>query len=108
MKVYIIPLWRKYENSIFKAVKNKIKQIISFYAFDQSDGQFFIQKIWGTTSFFFSEIGPEVQATLNADTALNNKLTYLTKKISLHVSPIHLTSLEMSSFLARSNVRDQL
>ena len=35
---------------------NKIKPIIHVcfvYAFDQSDGQSFVQKIWGTASYFF-------------------------------------------------------
>ena len=34
------------------------------YAFDQSDSNLFVKKIWCSASYFFSKNGPEVQATL--------------------------------------------
>ena len=34
-------------------------------AFGQPDGKLFVQKIWGTNSYFSPKMGPEVQATLS-------------------------------------------
>ena len=36
-----------------------------YYAFDQSDSIFFVEKILGTALYFFSKIGRDVQAALS-------------------------------------------